>query len=63
MAVAVAVQPEVVFSSLELEKELSRVESLGREASYEPRYHRIVSWWLTVKALLRSSVGGAISWC
>ena len=32
---------KVVFSSLELEKELFRVESLGREASYEPRYHRI----------------------
>ena len=54
-AVAVAVQPvEVVFSSLELEKELFRVESLGREASYEPRYHRIVSWWLTVEAFPRS---------
>ncbi len=48
---------EVVFSSLELEKELSRVESLGREASYEPRYHRIVSWFQTVEALTsRSSV-------
>eukprot|EP00438_Fugacium_kawagutii_P030570 Skav210929 [mRNA] locus=scaffold978:397446:402360:- [translate_table: standard] len=32
---------QVVLSGESLEKELSRVESLGREASQEPRYHRI----------------------
>ena len=33
---------QVTLSSVTLESELSRVESLGREASHEPRYHRIV---------------------
>lgn len=32
---------KVTLSSVTLETELSRVESLGREASHEPRYHRI----------------------
>lgn len=35
-------QLQVTLSSVTLETELSRVESLGREASHEPRYHRIV---------------------
>lgn len=31
---------KVIFSNLDLDTQIAKLESLGREASYEPRYHR-----------------------
>lgn len=35
---------QVIFSNLDLDTQIAKLESLGREASYEPRYHRTDPW-------------------
>eukprot|EP00913_Durusdinium_trenchii_P032530 g30455.t1 len=35
---------KVIFSNLDLDTQIAKLESLGREASYEPRYHRTDPW-------------------